>query len=151
MRVQSRRTDVFPTTWEIPVGIGLVWLFAAVLAFPAGQGVAFLVRGNGFVWPGPKLGESLLGLLGGDPARGLSTALRAAVPPTGMIYSAVAIIEVALATAAIVGFTWWCRTVGPLAQIGMAAKHEVAAVLGRDQLMRRRMTIRPDLVGGGHR
>lgn len=151
MRVQSRRTDAFPTTWELPVGIGLVWSFAAVLAFPAGQGVAFLVSGNGFVWPGPRLGESLLGLFSGDPARGLSTSLRAAVPATGMIYSAIVIIEVALATAAVVGFTWWWRTVGPLAQFGMAAKHEVAAVLGRDQLMRRRKTIRPDLVGGGHR
>jgi hypothetical protein len=39
VRVQSRRTGVFPTTWEIPVGIGLIWLLAAFLALPAGQGI----------------------------------------------------------------------------------------------------------------
>ena len=71
MRVQSRRTDAFPTTWEIPVGIGLVWLLAAFLALPAGQGVAFALQGDGFVWPGPRLGESVLGLLAGEPGEGL--------------------------------------------------------------------------------
>jgi hypothetical protein len=147
VRVQSRRTDVFPTTWEVPVGIGLVWLLGACLALPAGQGVAFAAQGDGFVWPGPKLGESLLGLLGGDPGRGLSAELRAVVPPVALIYAAVIVIEAALAVAAVIGLSCWWRTVGPHAQFGMAAKHEVVAVLGRSQLMRRRKTIRPDLVG----
>jgi hypothetical protein len=31
-----------------------------------------------------------------------------------------------LGDAAVIGFSWWWRTVGPLAQLGMAAKHEVA-------------------------
>lgn len=151
MRVQSRRTDVYPTTWEIPVGVGLVWLLGAFLALPAGQGVAFALRGDGFVWPGHQLGESLLGLFSGDPGRGLPIELRAAVPPSPLIYAVVVVLEVALAFVAFVGFAGWWRTIGPLAQFGMAAKHEVAAVLGRRQLMRRAKTIRPDLVGGGRR
>jgi hypothetical protein len=151
MRVQDRRTDVFPTTWELPVGLALVWLFSAFLALPAGEGLAFALQGNGFVWPGPRLGESLLGLLNGDPGRGLSTDLRAAVPPAGLIYAVVIVLEVALAAVALVGFARWWRTVGPLAQVGMAPKHEVAAVLGRGQLMRRRKTIRPDLGAGDRR
>lgn len=151
MRVQSRRTDAFPTTWEIPVGIGLVWLLAAFLALPAGQGVAFALQGDGFVWPGPRLGESLLGLLGGEPGRGLRADLRSDMPPVALVYAAAVVVELTLATAALVGLTWWWRTVGPYAQFGMAPKHEVLAVLGRGHLMRRRGTIRPDLIGGGRR
>lgn len=151
MRVQSRRTDAFPTTWEIPVGIGLVWLLAAFLALPAGQGVAFAVQGDGFVWPGPRLGQSLLGLLSGEPGRGIGRGLRSDLPPVPLIYIAAFLVELALAAAAVVGVAWWWRTVGPYAQFGMAAKHEVVEVLGRGQLMRRRGTIRPDMGGGGRR
>jgi hypothetical protein len=100
VRVQRRRTDVFPTTWEIPVGIGLIWLLPAFLALPAGQGIAFALRGDGFVWPGPELGQSLLGLLAGDAGRGLSPELRATVPPKVLVYAAAAVVEIALAAAA---------------------------------------------------
>ncbi|KRA37916.1 MULTISPECIES: hypothetical protein [unclassified Nocardioides] len=148
MRVQSRRTDVFPTTWEIPVGIGLVWLLGAFLAFPAGQGLAYAVRGDGFVWPGPELGHSLLGLLEGDVGRGISPDIRATAPHPVPVYAAVVVLELALVSAAVIGLSWWWRTVGPLAQFGMASRHEVFAVLGRRQLMRRGATVRPDLVEG---
>jgi hypothetical protein len=151
MRVQSRRTDAFPTTWEIPVGIGLVWLLAAFLALPAGQGLAFALQGDGFVWPGPRLGESLLGLLGGEPGRGLGADLRSDVPPVVLVYAVAVVVELALAAAALVGLAWWWRIVGPYAQFGLAHKHEVAEVLGRGHLMRRRGTIRPDLGAGGRR
>ena len=140
---------MFPTTWEIPVGIGLIWVLSAFLALPAGQGLAFALRGDGFVWPGPELGTSLLGLLVGDSGRGLPPEFRTSVPPTVLVYTAAVGVELALATVAVIGFSWWWRTVGPLAQFGMAAKHEVVAVLGRRQLMRRRKTIRPDLVERG--
>ena len=151
MRVQNRRTDVFPTTWEIPVGIGLVWLFGAVLALPAGQGVAFALQGDGFVWPGPRLGVSLLGLVAGDPGRGLPHEFQFVVPPAAVVYALVLVLEVALAAAVVTGLAGWWRTIGPLAQVGMATKHEVAAVLGQRQLMRRAKTIRPDLLGRGRR
>ena len=148
MRVQSRRTDAFPTTWEIPVGIGLVWLMSTVLALPVGQGVAFALRGDGFVWPGPELFESLSGLLSGDPGRGLSADLRRVVPPGGLVYAAAFVVEVLLAGFALAGLAWWWRTVGPYAQSGMATRHEVMSVLGRGQLVRRRKMIRPDLEPG---
>jgi hypothetical protein len=128
-----------------------VWLLAAFLALPAGQGVAFALQGDGFVWPGPRLGESLLGLLNGEPGRGLGADLRMDMPPLALVYAAAVVVELALAVSALVGFTFWWRTVGPYAQFGMAAKHEVVEVLGRSQLMRRRGTIRPDLGGGGRR
>ena len=131
------------------MGIGLIWLLGSLLALPAGQGLAFALSGDGFVWPGPGLGRSLLGLLTGDAGRGLPPGLQAAVPPTGLVYAAAVLVELGLAGAAVIGLSWWWRTVGPLAQFGMATRQEVAAVLGRRQLLRRRKTIRPDLVDGG--
>ena len=145
MRVQSRRTDAFPMTWEIPVGIGLVWLLGTVLALPTGQGIVFVICGHGFVWPGPQVGPSLIGLFAGTPGRGLSVGLVAALPSVLLIYAAALMVEAALTVATVLGLAWWWRTVGPSAQFGMAARHEVAAVLGRQALMRRRKTIRPDL------
>jgi hypothetical protein len=145
MRVQTRRTDVFPTTWEIPAGIGLIWLLGSVLALPAGQGVAFVVLGHDFVWPGPELGHSLGGLLTGEPGRGLAPPQRANLPPGSLVYLAVVVVEIALTSVAFVALAWWSRTVGPTAQFGMAARHEVSSVLGRGQLIDRGKTIRPDL------
>ena len=149
MRVQARRTDAFPTTWEIPVGIAVTWLLGAFLAFPLGQGIALVVVGQGFAWPGPELGTSIVGLLNGEPGRGLSRELHTALPPASLVYVAVLLVELGLAGVAILGLSWWWRTVGPYAQFGMAARQEVAAVLGSGQLMRRRRIIRPDLVRRG--
>ena len=133
------------------MGIGLIWVLGAFLALPAGQGVAFALTGRGFVWPGPNLGNSLLGLLAGEPGRGLHPALQQVVPPTALVYATAVAIEAAFAACALVGLSWWWRTVGPYAQFGMASRHEVAAVLGRGQLMRRRKTIRPDLANATRR
>lgn len=151
MRAQSRRTDAFPTTWEIPVGLGLIWLLGAFLAFPAGQGAAYLLTGRGFVWPGPELGTSLVGLLGGEPGHGLPAALAADPPSAVLVYGLAIGFEGALGSFALIGLTWWWRTVGPYAQFGMAPRHEVAAVLGRAHLRSRAKTIRPDLVARGRR
>jgi hypothetical protein len=151
MRVQARRTDVFPTTWELPVGIAVTWLVGVFLAMPLGQGLAFMAVGHGFAWPGPNLGPSIVGLLTGEPGRGLPRGVRMVAPPMSLIYAAVIFMEVALAAAAVLSLSWWWRTVGPVAQFGMAARQEVAAVLGRGELRRRRHIIRPDLTGGERR
>ncbi len=133
------------------MGLGLIWVLGASLALPAGQGVAFALTGSGFVWPGPDLGDNLLGLFAGEPGRGLQRELQRAVPPTLLVYAMAVLVEVALAACALVGLSWWWRRVGPYAQFGMATRHEVAAVLGRGQLMRRRKTIRPDLANASRR
>lgn len=145
VRVQSRRTDAFPSTWEVPVGLGIIWVMGALLALPVGQGVAFLLTGEGFVWPGPELLRSIVGLLAGAPGRGLPSEFVHSVPPALVIYAAVAFLEAALGACSFLGLTWWWRTVGPNAQFGMAPRHEVKAVLGRAQLRHRRKVIRPDL------
>jgi hypothetical protein len=68
-----------------------------------------------------------------------------------LVYGAAIVFEVALGLCSLLGLAAWWRTVGPYAQFGMAARHEVVAVLGHKQLIRRRKTIRPDLIGGRRR
>lgn len=145
MRVQNRRTDAFPTTWEIPAGVAVIWLLGAFLALPTGQGLAFAVAGHGFVWPDDQLGQNLLGLLMGDPGHGLRNKEAATLPSTPLIYVCAVVLELILAAAAAAALASWWRTVGPYAQFGMAARHEVVAVLGGSSLRKRAGTIRPDL------
>jgi hypothetical protein len=151
MRVQGPRTDVLPLTWEPAAGIALTWVLAAVLALPMGQGLAYLLVGQGFAWPGPKLGQSVLGLLSGEPGRGLPSPMAGDPPPTPVVYGGVALAELAIAGVAVWGLAWWWRTAGPAAQFGLAGRHEVEAVLGRRALRRRRATLRPDLGVGSPR
>ena len=146
MRVQSRRTDVLPLTWELPAGLGLTWCLAAVLALPVGQGLAYLLIGERFAWPGQALGPSMLGLLAGEPGRGLSLALGTNGPQVGLVYGCVVLVEAMVAIVAVWALAWWWRTAGPAAQFGLASRHEVQAVLGRRVLRKRRKTIRPDTV-----
>lgn len=151
MRVQSRRTDVLPLTSEVPAVIALTWLLAGALALPVGQGLAYLVVGRSFAWPGQKVGESIFGLLSGEPGRGLPGTIANQMPPIPLVYCGVAVVELVLAVVAISGLAWWSRTAGPAAEFGLASSREVEAVLGRRALRRRRTTIRPDLGASSRR
>jgi hypothetical protein len=145
MRVQTQRTDPLPLTWEIPTTIATVGVLAAAVALPAGQGLAFLLQGEPFTWPTGHLPQSVGGLMSGRPAQGLSSPL-SQIPPTPLVYACIGVLELVL-TVLVVWVTgvWW-RTIGPGAQLGLASRHEVRAVLGKGSLHRRRKTIRPDLV-----
>lgn len=145
MRVQRSRTDVLPSTWEIPVAVTASWMLIAILALPVGQGMAFVAVGQPFAWPRGRLVDSLIGLLSGVPGEGLSSLRAEAVPPTVIVYVAVAFLEVLLGAVAVWGLACWWRRIGPGAQFGMAGKHDVQRVLGAGSLRRRRTTIRPDL------
>lgn len=131
--------------------MALIWLLATFLALPAGQGIAFALTGHGFVWPDAELGESVIGLLAGEPGRGLPQASGRSAPPVSLVYALVGAIDLALTACTLLGLSRWWRTVGPHAQFGMADPHEVAKVLGRTQLKKRRRTIRPDLTVGTDR
>jgi hypothetical protein len=104
-----------------------------------------MVRGS-FAWPGQHLGQSLLGLLAGEPDRGLPIADTIGAPSTVLVYVCITLVEAAIAFIAALGFAWWWRTAGPAAEFGLAGRLEVEAVLGRRALRSRRKTIRPDTV-----
>src|SRR4051794_1848426 len=117
--LSARRPE---TLYQHALGIGLIWLLVSFLALPGGQG--FELSGDGFVWPGPELGQSLLGLLTRDVGRGLSPQLQDAVPPTVLVYAAAVVAGIGLAAAAGLCLPlWWgtTRPPGPFCQAARAA------------------------------
>ena len=145
MRVQRPRSDVLPLTWEIPAAVVAAWSLLALLLLPAAQGLAAALSGHNFGWPRGALIDSILGLVAGQPGRGLPPGQVAELPPMATVYTVIALAEVALTAVSVYGLTWWWRTVGPGAQHGLATTAEVRRILGPANLRQRRFTIRPDL------
>ena len=121
------------------------WALLGLLAIPTGQSTSGLLFGDGFIWPRGALVESLLGLLGGVPGRGLTPVQASTLPSRPAVYLTIAVVEVVLGAVAVWGLAYWWRSIGPGAQFGLASRHDVERVLGRADLCRRGLTIRPDL------
>ena len=112
-----------------------------MIAALAGQGVAGLLTGTGWVWPDSRqLIPTVGGLLSGHPR----------VAPAWLVYLSVAVVEAVL----LVGYGWALRWVwtelGPGRRAGLATRAQAAAVLGVGRLQRVRHLIRPDLYGRPH-
>lgn len=123
-------------------------LLLAALAAVTGLGIASAVVGGGWVWPHgtDQTRATLAGLLGGDPVRGLPSAVAARVPSAGAVYTAVAVCEaaaVALAVAVTVLVLRWSRPSDP--RRGLASAAEARRVVGTRRLRCARHLIRPDL------
>ena len=146
MRVQQSRTDVLPTTWEVPAAIASCWVLLALLALPVGQGAAFWVTGHGFAWPDGQVPGSILGLLTGHTSVGLRQLPGPSVP-VSVVYTAIIMIELLLCGCMAWLLAWWWRALGPGAQHGLANTRQVAVVLGQGNLRKRWPVIRPDLQG----
>jgi hypothetical protein len=72
MSQQSRRHDPYPWTWEIPAGIALVILLVLVCGVHLGRGIANVLTGAGWAFPGRvDLFKSLPDVLRGDAGAGL--------------------------------------------------------------------------------
>ena len=69
------RPDVQPMTWEVWAAGVAVWLLAALLIFPAGQGASACLFGRGWVWPRgcSAVMSSIGGLVTGHPGLGLAS------------------------------------------------------------------------------
>ena len=72
---QSRRTNPYPFTWEIPLTLAVTVLLLLVLGVQAGRAVANLAAGSGVSFP-PRdaLFTSVPGMLAGDAGAGLPRA-----------------------------------------------------------------------------
>lgn len=149
-RVGTGRVDVPPTTWEIPVVGAMTWLMAAALLLPAGRGAAAWAFGGAWVWPQgtQALLASIGGLATGHQTAGLDTAQSGAVPATSLVYTAITLGELLLVAATVVAVRMWWTTVGPGSVRGMASRAEAEQVLGRGELRKARILLRPDLYRG---
>jgi hypothetical protein len=147
---QRARQDVQPLTWELPAAGGVAWLAGALLLLPGGQGAAGAVFGNGWAWPhsARALLDSIAGLAGGHPGRGLTLEQAARIPAAGAVYLLIVVGELLLAAGVIYLAVLWWRHLGPGAHLGMADRAEAETVLGLSRIVRARKVIRPDLYGG---
>ncbi|TQM63802.1 hypothetical protein [Humibacillus xanthopallidus] len=147
---QSRRSNPYPFTWEIPLMLAVTVLLLLVLGVQAGRAGANLAAGGGLSFP-PRdaLLTSVPGILAGDARAGLPTTTSGtagAASPAAVrawVAGAELIILVVLCWA---GRALWLRW-GPHRVHGMASKAEAQTLLGRRRLHRVRAITRPDLYG----
>lgn len=146
---RSRRSDPYPFTWEIPLAAALTVLVALACGVHLGRAVANLLDGDRWVLPArADLFTSLPGVLGGDPAAGI-TGLNGPGAGTALLWSCVAVTELVLligiGAALKTGLDRW----GPGRLRGMATPAEAEQMLGPARLRKVRAVVRPDLYAKG--
>lgn len=148
---QSRRTNPYPFTWEIPLAVAVAALLLLVLGVHAGRAGANLFAGAGITMPPREtLFTSLPGLLAGDAAAGLTPAPAHVAGPVALRIW-IGVTETAiLAVMLWAGKAGWDRW-GPARMHGMASRAEAENLLGRRRLRRAASIIRPDLHPKGRR
>ena len=149
MLQQGRRSDPYPHTWEIPVGIAAATVLLAVLGVQVGRGLANWSAGRGWTWPtGKSLFSSLPGVLAGNAGAGLTSSGEWASPTLLTVW--LVIVELLIAAALVAAITWGMRRWGPQRMKGMASAEQAETTLGLTRLRKVRRIIRPDLYGPDH-
>lgn len=148
---RSRRTNPYPFTWEIPVGIVLGVLLLLLLGVRAGRALANLVAGAGLTL---TLREALLtgvpALLAGDAAAGLQ-------PRPGRVAGAALLwlCTFVVQTLNLLLIGWGSRIAwqrwGPDRVEGVATRGELDQLLGLGRLRKVAPVVRPDLYGKADR
>ncbi len=148
---QSRRSNPYPLTWEIPLTVLVAVLLILVLGVHAGRAAANLFSGAGITWPpSDGLFTSLPAVLSGDASAGLKPRPDAAAPARATQVWIAVVEIIALALMLWVAILAWGRW-GPGRIHGMATRAEVEKLLGRRRLRRSAAIIRPDLYGKNRR
>ena len=147
MSQQSRRHDPYPWTWEINVGIALVILLVRVCGVHLGRGIANVLTGAGWAFPGRvDLFRSLPDVLRGDAGAGLDDLDRYMPSPatlwTWTVVTEVMLLAVYMFVLKVVLDRW-----GPGRMRGMASRSEAERLLGVTPLRKVRCVVRPDLYG----
>ncbi|TQM57846.1 hypothetical protein [Humibacillus xanthopallidus] len=145
---QSRRSNPYPFTWEIPLMLAVTVLLLLVLGVQAGRAGANLAAGGGgFSFPPrDEFLTSVPVILAGDASAGLPSGTTGRASPAAVrawVTGAELMILVVLCWA---GRALWLRW-GPHRVYGMASKAEAQTLLGHRRLHRVRGIIRPDLYG----
>jgi hypothetical protein len=143
---RSRRSNPYPFTWEIPVGVAVAVLLLGVLGAQAGRSLANLLAGNGWVFVDrADLFATLAPVLHGQAGAGLPGLARPAGP--GLMWTCLGAVEllvvIGVAAAVKAGLDRW----GPHRLQGMATPAEAEALLGPTRLRKHAKVIRPDLYG----
>jgi hypothetical protein len=144
---QSRRSNPYPFTWEIPLMLAVTVMLLLVLGVQAGRAAANLAAGAGVSFP-PRdaLLTSVPGVLSGDAGAGLPLGSGGRAT-AGAVRAWVVVSELMILIALCWGGRALLLHMGPRRIHGMASKAEAQHLLGRRRLHRVRGIIRPDLYG----
>lgn len=144
---QSRRSNPYPFTWELPLMVAVTVLLLLALGVQAGRAGANLAAGGTLSFP-PRdaLITSVPGILAGDAGAGLPTSTAGLASPAAVRTWVAAFELIILVLLGWAGRVVWMRW-GPHRVHGMANKAEAQKLLGRRRLQRVRGIIRPDLYG----
>lgn len=141
---QSRRSNPYPHTWEVPLAVTVGVSLVLVLGAHVGRSVANVIAGNGWVFvERAKLFTSLPGVLAGRADAGLVGMDSPA--SSSVLWASVLFVEILVlaVSAGCVRFGWgrW----GPSRIQGAATRAEAEQLLGIVRLRRHAHLIRPDL------
>ena len=148
----QRRRDPQPMGqgWEVAVAVIGGALLGLGLAALVGLGAASALFGGGWVWPHgtDTTGHVIGGLFSGHPGQGLDPRQARLVASPTAAYLCVAVCELAVIAASVVGGVLIARYRRPGdARGGLATRSEADQVLGIRKLRGAREIIRPDLYG----
>ena len=147
MSQQSRRHDPYPWTWEILVGIALVILLVLVCGVHLGRGIANVLTGAGWAFPGRvDLFKSLPDVLRGDAGAGLDDH-DGYMPSPATLWTWTVVTEVMLLAVCVFALKMILDRWGPGRMRGMASRGEAERLLGVTRLRKVRSVVRPDLCG----
>lgn len=142
---QSRRSNPYPYTWEIPLAAVLGVVLLLFLGVHLGRAVANVWAGAGMtVPPSQNLVTSWPAVLNGDAGAGLAPRPESVATSGALRFWIVVVEALFLAGLLWLGWTAWVQW-GPGAIRGVATREEVEKVVGRRRLQKQAHVIRPDL------
>ena len=155
---RERRRDPYPWTWEIPTAVILATLFVIIIGIQLGRSAANLLAGAGWTWPDANAGAfpspigtafwtSLPGVLTGHADAGLPSPTPDGLAGRGLVWTGLALTEIALLTATIWVGVYAYQRWGPGRMRGMATSAEAEKLLGVTRLRKVAGIVRPDLYG----
>jgi len=156
---RERRRDPYPWTWEPWVAGAFCVCLVVVIGIQAGRGVANLLAGAGWTWPatdtvggfssplGTAFWGSPSGVVTGHADAGLSAPPPPDVAGPGLLWSSIAVTEVALLAAVVWAIVYVYHRWGPGRTRGMASACEAEEAMGVTRLRRVAPVVRPDQYG----
>ena len=159
---RERRRDPYPWTWEIPTAVILATLFVIIISIQLGRSIANLLAGASWTWPttdtgandgafpspiGTAFWTSLPGVLTGHADAGLPGPTPDRLAGRGLVWTGLALTEIALLMATIWVGVYAYQRWGPGRMRGMATAAEAEKLLGVTRLRKVAGIVRPDLYG----
>ena len=142
---QSRRTNPYPWTWEIPVAVLVAVLLVMVVALHIARAIANAIVGGGWqLTPRTALFSSLPELVTGDATAGLISTPDAHAT-ANQLWVWIVLTEVVVLVAVTFVLLAVFRRWGPGRIQGMASPGEADRLLGIARLRRNAAMIRPDI------